>query len=440
MIKKTLLLISIFYFQVSQSQSLYFPPTAGTTWDTASMESLGWCRDKTGPLYNFLENRNSKAFIVLKDGKIVIEKYFGKFTKDSLWYWASAGKTLTSFAVGLAQEDGYLKITDTSSKYLGKGWTKETLAKENMITIRNQLTMTSGLDDGVADNHCTLDSCLKYKADAGTRWAYHNGPYTMLDKVIETSTGKNLNTYLSTKLKTPTGMNGLFLKIDYDNVYISNARSFARFGLLMLNKGDWNGTKIMRDQTYFNQMITPSQTLNNSYGYLWWLNGKKNFMAPGLQLVLPGSLNPNSPADMYSAMGKNGQLLNIIPSQNLVVIRMGNAPNSSEVPFLMNDTIFIKLKAVMCNTTSIATNKNNINNYRLYPNPANDFVTIENQKSTSIKKIVMTDIQGKIVLDLKLMNTVSNYKIDISDKKSGVYYVEVYGEKGLEFRQCLLKK
>ena len=94
MIKKTLLLISIFYFQFSQSQSLYFPPTAGTTWDTASMESLGWCRDKTGPLYNFLENRNSKAFIVLKDGKIVIEKYFGKFTKDSLWYWASAGKHL----------------------------------------------------------------------------------------------------------------------------------------------------------------------------------------------------------------------------------------------------------------------------------------------------------------------------------------------------------
>lgn len=88
------------------------------------MESLGWCRDKVAPLYSFLETRNSKAFIVLKDGKIVIEKYFGKFTKDSLWYWASAGKTLTSFAVGLGQEDGYLKITDTSSKYLGKGWTK----------------------------------------------------------------------------------------------------------------------------------------------------------------------------------------------------------------------------------------------------------------------------------------------------------------------------
>ncbi len=440
MLKKTILLLSIFQFQFSNSQTLYFPPTTSTNWDTTSMESLGWCRDKTLPLYTFLENRNSKAFIVLKDGKIVVEKYFGKFTKDSLWYWASAGKTLTSFAIGMAQEDGYLKITDTSSKYLGKGWTKESLTKENLITIRHQLTMTTGLDDGITDNHCTWDSCFKYKADAGTRWAYHNGPYTMLDKVIEASTGKNLNTYLALRLKTFTGMTGLFVKIDYDNVYFSNARSFARFGLLMLNKGDWDIVKVMKDKTYFNQMITSSQTLNNSYGYLWWLNGKTNFMVPGLQLVLPGALNPNSPTDMYSAMGKNGQFLNVIPSQNMVVIRMGNAPNGNEVPFLMNDTIFIKLNAVMCKNSGISNPKNITINFRIYPNPANDFLIIENPTNEIIKKIVLTDIQGKVIMDLKIDNAVSIYNLDISDKKSGVYYLKVYGEQGLEYRQCLLKK
>ena len=60
---------------------------------------------------------------MLKDGKIAIEKYFGTFTKDSLWYWASAGKTLTAFLVGQAQENGLLSISDSTSKYLGSGWT-----------------------------------------------------------------------------------------------------------------------------------------------------------------------------------------------------------------------------------------------------------------------------------------------------------------------------
>lgn len=404
------------------------------------MESLGWCRDKTAPLFDYLETQNSKAFIVLKDGKIVIEKYFDKFTKDSLWYWASAGKTLTAFAVGLAQEDGFLKLSDTSSKYLGKGWMNGPQAKEDLITVRHHLSMTTGLDDGVADNHCYLDTCLQYKADAGTRWAYHNGPYTLLDKVIENSTGKNLNLYLSTKLKTPIGMNGLFVKLGYDNVYISNARSFARFGLLMLNKGDWNGTKIMKDQTYFTQMTTTSQTLNNSYGYLWWLNGKKNYMVPGLQLVIPGSLAPNSPADMYSALGKNGQFLNVIPSEKLVVIRMGNAPDGNEVPFLMNDTMMLKLKAVMCNTAAIHTPKNTSKTTILYPNPAGDFIIINSSNNAIITRIVMTNMEGKIVLEIEPNTTSSAYKIDISDKKSGVYYLEIFNNNGSESRQCLLKK
>jgi CubicO group peptidase (beta-lactamase class C family) len=428
MFKKILLLISIFQFQISNSQSLYFPPTTGTVWDTTSMESLGWCRDKTAPLFDYLQTRNSKAFIVLKDGKIVIEKYFDKFTKDSLWYWASAGKTLTAFAVGLAQEDGFLKLSDTSSKYLGKGWMNGPQAKEDLITLRHHLTMTTGLDDGVPENNCTLDTCLKYKADAGSRWAYHNGPYTLLDKVIETSTGKSLNLYLSTKLKTPTGMNGLFIKLGYDNVYISNARSFARFGLLMLNKGDWNGTKIMKDQTYYTQMTNTSQSLNNSYGYLWWLNGKNNFMVPGLQLVLPGSLNPNSPADMYSAMGKNGQLLNIIPSQNLVVIRMGNAPNSSEVPFLMNDTIFIKLKAVMCKTGEINLSKVETNKFSLYPNPISNYIMIESLVNA---ELTVYTISGQEVFKTKTFEKTN--RINTSSLLAGVYIFSLKTEDGCRY-------
>jgi len=96
------------------SQNLYFPPVTGNVWETTSPASLGWCEEHLPELYDYLEDANSKGFIVLKDGRIVLEKYFGTFTKDSLCYWASAGKSLTSFLVGIAQQAGKLSIEDSS--------------------------------------------------------------------------------------------------------------------------------------------------------------------------------------------------------------------------------------------------------------------------------------------------------------------------------------
>ena len=265
-------------FWVGKSQNLYFPPTVGSAWDTLAPASLGYCQPKIDSLYTFLEDNSTKAFILLKDGKIVLEKYFGGHTATSPWQWASAGKTITAFMVGIAQQEGHLSITDTTAQYLGQGWTNATPQQEEKITVRHQLTMTSGLDDGVPDHYCTLDTCLNYLADAGTRWAYHNGPYTLLDQVIANATGQSLNSYTTQKLKTPTGMTGSFFSVGYNNVFFSTARSMARFGLLILNQGNWNGNQLLTDAAYFNEMVNTSQNLNNSYGYLWWLNGKSNFM------------------------------------------------------------------------------------------------------------------------------------------------------------------
>ena len=286
------MLFVLFLMAVSmgKTQGLYFPPiTPVDSWDTVSPSSLHWCTDKIAPLYDFLEQENTKGFIVLKDGKIVLEKYFGSFTKDSLWYWASAGKTVTAFLVGKAQEEGSLAISDTSSKYLGAGWTTCTAAQEEKITIRHQLTMTSGLDDGVPDNHCTLDTCLKYLADDGTRWAYHNAAYTMLEKVLAAATNMSVNAYTRQVFYNRTKINGLWFAVDYDNVFFSTARSMARFGLLIQNKGVWNTDAVMADTNYMHDMTNTSQGLNLSYGYLWWLNGKFSYMMPGSQFVFPGS-------------------------------------------------------------------------------------------------------------------------------------------------------
>ena len=152
-------------------------------------------------------------------------------------------------------------------------------------------------------------------------------------------------------------MDGFFFQSGYNNVYVSTARSMARFGILMQNGGNWNGNQLMTDANYFQEMITPSQNLNNAYGYLWWLNGQSSYMVPTSQLVLPGMLIPHAPADVYAALGKNGQILNVSPSEGLVVVRLGNAPDNSLVPFILNDQIWEKLNAVLC--TSVTESNDN---------------------------------------------------------------------------------
>ena len=401
----------------ASAQSIYFPPNVGT-WDTLSPSALGWCTDSIAPLLDFLDQSNTKAFLVLKDGRIVIEEYFGTFTQDSLWYWASAGKSVTAFLVGKAQEEGFLSITDSTSKYLGQGWTNTTPAQEGQITVRDQLSMTTGLDDGGPDVDCTDPICLNYLADPGTRWAYHNAPYTLLDDVIANATGQGLNAYLFNKLSLPIGMYGTYLQLGYNNVLFSKPSAMARFGLMMMANGTWNGTRVMNDPAYFNAMITPSQALNESYGYLWWLNGQPSYMLPGLQWTIPGMLMPNAPPDAYNAMGKNGQVINISPSTGLVVVRMGDLPGGIFVPNVYNDEIWQHLNAVMCIPTSIDAPAP-APGLTLFPNPAVDVLTVTLPAGATEGEMRIMDAMGRVVVTKQVRGTTES--IDLSDLAPGSY-------------------
>jgi CubicO group peptidase (beta-lactamase class C family) len=331
------------------AEPMYFPPVSGTEWQTKSPASLNWNENLLNDLYNYLQTKNTKAFIIVKNGRIVAEKYFGTFTADSNWYWASAGKTMTGMLVGIAQQEGLLNINHKTSQYLGTGWTSLPPAKEDLITVRHQLTMTTGLDDNVPDDDCTVPPCLIYKADAGTRWAYHNAPYTLLDRVVENATGRSYNAYFQEKIRDRIGMNGLWLRNGlYNNVYYSTPRSMARFGLLLLNKGKWDQTTLLSDSNYFNTQTNTSQSYNLSYGYLTWLNGKSSHMLPGLQFVFNGFIVPNGPTDLYAALGKNDQKIYVVPSQKIVVIRMGDSAGNVQLAVSgFDNELWGKLKPII---------------------------------------------------------------------------------------------
>ncbi|WP_268847374.1 serine hydrolase domain-containing protein [Flavobacterium aestivum] len=324
------------------TEILYFPPLSGTTWETKSIESLGWKPSAVQPLLDYLELKHSKGFIILVNGRIVIENYFNGHNANANWYWASAGKTLTATVTGIAQQENLININNKVSQYIGTGWTSAPIAKENLITCKNLLTMTSGLDDTTDD---VSPSALTYTADAGTRWAYHN-VYVKLQDVIAQASGQSWSNYFNTKLRDKIGMNGTWFTSGNNIVYNSTTRSMARFGLLMLNKGKWENDVIL-NENYFNEATNTSQNINLGYGYLWWLNGKANYHLPQSQVTFQGSIIPTAPNDMFMALGKNDQKIYVIPSKKMVVIRMGDAADAANLALSnFDETLWTKISAL----------------------------------------------------------------------------------------------
>ncbi|WP_413997677.1 serine hydrolase domain-containing protein [Flavobacterium sp. W1B] len=310
------------------TETNYFPPITGTTWETKSISSLDWKQTAVQPLLDYLELKNTKSFMILINGRIVMENYFNGHSTTTNWYWASAGKTLTATITGIAEQEGFINLNNKVSDYIGTGWTSLPLAKENLITNKHLLTMTSGLED-LDNDDCVTPDCLTYKADAGTRWAYHN-VYLKLQDVITKATNQTWNNYFNTKLRDKIGMNGTWVTIGNNSVYMSTSRSMARFGLLMLNKGKWDNNSIL-NENYFAAATTTSQNINQAYGYLWWLNGKSSYHLPQSQLQFPGSIIPTAPNDLFMALGKNDQKIYVVPSKKMVVIRMGDTADNTNL-------------------------------------------------------------------------------------------------------------
>lgn len=330
--------------QPAPEETMYFPATTSSTWETKTAASLGWNESAVQPLKDYLLQKNTKSFMILVNGRIVMEEYFSGHTPTTIWQWNSAGKTLAATSIGIAQQEGLLNINNKVSDYLGTGWTKEPLAKENLITVRHLLTMTSGINDS---SDLVILPNLTYKADAGTRWSYHNVFQKLMD-VVAAASGQTFDAYFTAKLKNKIGMDGVWNNGVIYKIYNSNTRSMARFGLLALNKGKWNN-EVVINETYLNESTNTSQNINPSYGYLWWLNGKTSYMVPGGQTVYPGTLVPNAPADMFAAMGASDQRIYVIPSKKMVVVRMGDASDPANPNFAVSgfdNALWEKIKAV----------------------------------------------------------------------------------------------
>jgi CubicO group peptidase (beta-lactamase class C family) len=257
--------------------------------------------------------------------------------------------------------------------------------------------------------------------DTGTRWAYHNAPYTLLKDVIENATSVSINSYTQTRIRQKIGMTGLWLQTGDNNVYYSNARSMARFGLLIMNKGIWNQDTVLKDTTYLFRSVNTSQSINLSYGFLWWLNGKGSYLLPQSQFLFPGDLIPSAPDEVISALGKNDQRIYIWPSEKIVVIRLGDASGLS--PLALSDfdnEVWARIMSLPCTVTSTSVESLSAHNQKikLYPQPAKDVIWTNKQDAP----YRILNLQGRQV---KSNQTDSEGRIYVSDLPPGMYLLSV---------------
>jgi CubicO group peptidase (beta-lactamase class C family) len=279
-------------------------------------------------LNGLLAELKTVALVVIKNDSLLYEKYWDGYSDSSLSNSFSMAKSITSLLIGVAISEGKIKSVDEAvGHYLPEF--KERLAAG--LKIKDLLTMSSGSnwDESYANplsvttesyygaNLYKTATGVKIIKKPGTYHSYKSGDTELLGLVLEKATGRSLSDYASEKLWQPLGAEHAALwSTDKENgkekafcCFNSNARDFARIGQLMLDSGRWKGHPII-DSAYFNQSVTACLVPDENgipcddYGYQWWLRPQ-----------IPG---------VFYARGILGQYIIVIPSKNIVMVRLGH--------------------------------------------------------------------------------------------------------------------
>lgn len=338
-----LIFFLVLYFPAAQAQSLYFPPSDGE-WERIDPATVGWNAELLSDAIDVASKRHSSGVVILYNGRIMAERYWDSINapilydnfvqgKDSEGHVvedvASAQKSIVAVLVGMAQERGLLKLNDPVSQYLGMGWSKASPVQEQVVSIAHLLSMSSGLQED-----------LSFEAAAGTTWYYNTPAYHMLMRVVEVAAGQTRDVLTREWFTDKLAMKDSgwtvrpWASADIGVGFSTTARDLARFGLMIQAGGRWQENTLLKDTTFLSQMLSPSQSMNPAYGYLWWLNGQAFALAPGAGAPRSdGALIQSAPADLVAMQGALDRKLYIVPSLGLVIARLGSSGDAEGISF-----------------------------------------------------------------------------------------------------------
>ena len=296
-------------------------PWPTVDWSTSTPQAEGIDGSGIRTAFQYGAAHGSNAMLVIRNGFIVAEWYAPGWAPDQQEDSFSMSKSVSSALYGAAIEEGIFPSVDTKASAYIAEWNDP---EHVDVSLRNLLSMDSGLHWDFFTDYFFLGSANDQSQFAidldmddvpGGTWVYNNSACQVLSAVFSRHTGVQLDRYAKHRLFQVIGMhNATWMKdnvgntLTYRSVFAS-AREFAKFGYLFLRGGKWDGQQVVPKQWVRNS-ARPSQTENPFYGYLWWLN--------------TGSLDmPDVPADAFYAAGAGVKRIYVVPSQDLVVIRLG---------------------------------------------------------------------------------------------------------------------
>jgi len=322
---------------------------------------------RIGDLEQFLEATGTTAFIIIKDDAILYERYFNQYSRDSINTSFSMAKSFTSALIGIAIDEGHIEsVDDPLTKYIPELRDKGLDA----VTIRNLLMMSSvikysesklpgDIDFPWGSNPLTYyhpdlrKIALRVEPDEppGTHFHYNNYHPLLLGMILERATKKSVAAYLQEKIWEPLEMEyPASWSIDSEESGFEkmesgiNARSidFAKMGRLFLNRGDWDGNRIISEQ-WVGESTTRDPATPPGYYSLpgWWTPFFQS--GTGYYKYMWWGYFREGGDDDFFANGHLGQFIYVSPQKDLIIVRNGKRDGKvdswSELLYRMADRL-----------------------------------------------------------------------------------------------------
>jgi CubicO group peptidase (beta-lactamase class C family) len=318
------------------------PPALSDGWQTASADSVGLDPAPLEAAANAIGGgtfRNVDSMLVVRQGRLVHETYFNGFDREKLHDLRSATKSITSALVGIAIDQGLLTGVDERvlPRLGGAAGLRNPDPRKDAITVEHLLTMTPGLacddwntaspgnEEKMYDERDWVRFILDLPmvADPGTRYGYCTGGVVTLGAVIGNASGRRADAYAREVLFGPLGITRAEWKltptgaVDTGGHIHMRPRDMAKFGQLFLQRGLWNGQRVVSEAWVERSTSFRVRTISNEeYGYLWWRRTTQRSAAP---------------VQTFYAIGNGGQQIIVAPSLDLVAVFTGSNYDTSAV-------------------------------------------------------------------------------------------------------------
>lgn len=283
----------------------------------------------------YSRNNRGVSVLIMKGDTTIFEDYQnGHYEKDS-WFLASGTKSFSGVMCAAAIEDKLItgfdeKVSDTITE-----WKSD--FRKSKITIRQLLSLTSGIDAGQIGRVPTYSDAIKVSTtyEPGTHFEYGPAPFQIFGELMTRKLKAKKETvmsYLKRRILEPIGLSVAFWRMNDDQPLLPQganltAREWVKFGLFLKNDGKWNGKQIV-GKKLLDELVIGSKA-NPAYGITFWLNkAGKNPIGLSTRRGAIGEISESGITDgandLFMAAGAGNQRLYIIPSLDLVIVRQGN--------------------------------------------------------------------------------------------------------------------